>query len=270
MRALVLILALAGSALAEPARSWSESTFESNVKAAVSAAYPKAKITRFDDDAYRIERAPESTLEIRFTKAHALCRQAWSDCEAAVALALRALDQSAHPGELKVSQLRVVLRATGKVDEVRRRTPRVATRPFSSDAQWMLAADLPDLIRLDITPEQLKLSSADAWKTAIAASKPANVATAEAGPFLVYQADYAPSALQFPELLEAAVHAKHPDLKGHLLAVCPEENIVLYTIGGAAETKNLRAAAASGMKDSQMPLSTAVMEWRNGAWHELH
>jgi hypothetical protein len=269
MRALLLVLALSTTVTAGP-RTWSEAQFEPNVKAMLAAQFPGAKITRFDTDAYRIEPAHADQLEIRFTKAHAICRDAWTDCEAAVGVALRALDQSAHPGELKASQLRVVLRATGKVDEVRRRTPRVTTRPFSSDAQWLLAADMPDIIRLDITPEQLKLSAADAWKTAITASKPTNVATAEAGPFLVYQHDYAPSALQFPELLEAAVHAKHPDLKGHLLAVCPEENIVLYTIGGAAEAKNLRAAAASGIKDSQMPLSSAIMEWRDGSWHELH
>ncbi|MEO8550947.1 MAG: hypothetical protein ABI678_13270 [Kofleriaceae bacterium] len=266
---IVAVLVLSRGAVAAP-RAWSEAQFDTNVKALLAGQYPKAKITRFDDDAYRIERAPETNLEIRFTKAHARCREAWSDCEAAVALALRALDQSVHPGELKVSQLRVVLRATGKIDEVRRRTPRVATRPFSSDAQWMLAADMPDIIRLDITPELLKLSAADAWKTAIAGSKPTNVATAEAGPFLVYQHDYAPSALQFPALLETAVHAKHPDVKGHLLAVCPEENIVLYTIGGAAEIKQLRDAAAQGVKDSQMPLSTAIMEWRDGAWREVH
>lgn len=269
MRAFVVLVALTGSVFAGP-RSWSESTFDSNVKAAIAVAFPKAKITRFDEDAYRIERAPDTNIEMRFSKAHAACREAWSDCEAAVARTLRALDQTAHPGEVKVAQLRVVLRANDKIEEARRRSSRVTTRPFSSDAQWMLAADMPDIIRLDISPELLKLKADEAWKTAISASKPVDVATADAGPFLVYQNDYAPSALQFPDLLEAAVRSKHPALKGHLVAVAPEENIVLYTIGGAAEAKSLREAAASGMKDSQISLSAAVMEWRDGSWHELH
>ena len=269
MRGLVILIALCGIAGANP-RSWSEPQFEPNVKAVLADHFPGAKITSIDTDAYRIAPAHGDVLEIRFAKAHAECRDAWSDCEAAVARVVRALDESVHPGALQVGQLRVVLRATGKIEEVRRRSPRVTTRPFSSDAAWMLAADMPDLVRLDITPEQLKLTAANAWKTAIAASKPTDVVTAEAGPFIVYQNDYAPSALQFPALLEAAVRAKHPDAKGHLLAVCPEENIVLYTIGSAAQVKDLREAAASGNHKSQIPLSTAVMEWRDGSWHELH
>ena len=268
MRALFVLAALSAIASANP-RAWSEAKFESNVNAVLAEHYPGAKVASFDTDAYRITPVHGDTIEIRFAKAHALCRDAWSDCEAAVALAVRAIDQSMHPGKLEVSQLRVVLRATGKVGEVRKRTPRVTTRPFSSDAEWLLAADMPDIIRLDIAPEELKLTSANAWKTATAASKPGNVVSAEAGPFLVYQNDYAPSALLFPELLEAAVRAKHPDAKGRLLAVCPEENIVLYTIGGPAQVKDLRAAAVSGSKDSQMSLSTTVMELRDGTWHEV-
>jgi len=267
MRAFFVLAVLSAIASANP-RAWSEAKFESNVKEVLEEHFPGGKIATLDTDEYRITPAKGDVFEIRFAKAHAMCRDAWSSCEAAVAQVMRALDQGAHPSKLEVSQLRVVLRATGKIDEVRKRTPRVTTRPFSSDAQWLLAADMPDIIRLDIAPEELKLTTANAWKTATAASKPANVVSAEAGPFLVYQNDYAPSALLFPELLETAVRARHPDAKGRLLAVCPEENIVLYTIGGPAQVKDLRAAAASGSKDSQMPLSSTVMELKDGTWHE--
>lgn len=268
MRTQLLALSLVSAVAVAGPRKWSEAQFEPNVKAMLQSQYPGAKITRFEDDAYRVEKAPDLRLEVRFVKARAECREAWNQCEGSVQHVLAALVEAGHHDELKVAQLRIVLRANDKIAEIHRRGIATYTRPFSSDAQWMLAADNREMIRLGVTPEQVKLKPDEAWKAALAATTPTEVATAEAGPILVYQSDYAPSALLFPERLEAAVHKRHPELKGHLLAVCPEENILLYTIGGSAQVADLRSGAIRGAKDSQMPLSTAVMEWRDGSWHE--
>jgi hypothetical protein len=85
---------------------------------------------------------------------------------------------------------------------------------------------------------------------------------------LIYQDDYAPSSLLYPTLLVAAARDALPGRDGNLLVVTPEENIVLYTIGGAAEAAQLHNVAASVSRRSQIPLSSHVMEWTGSAWRE--
>ena len=250
-------------AAARPA--WSEQTFDDNVRAKLAARYPGAAITKLDGDTFRV-----MDFEVRFVKALAVCRDDWSRCEAAVDHTLVAIDEARRElaGAIAPAQLRVILRAKAKLAGAQRAP---AVQPFASDALWVLAADSPNTIRyVDADAVgALGLTVDDAWKRAIANTKPANVVTQASDWAVVYQDDYAPSALQFPALLEAAVRAHLPGKTGTLLAVCPEETIALFTLGGAPEVAALRQVAEAGAAESVSPLSTRVMAWRDGGWHEV-
>ncbi len=155
-------------------------------------------------------------------------------------------------------ELKIVLRAKAKIGSGPE-GDRVA-KPFSSDATWLL----------DASPGALGLPADEAWKAALESTKralPAEPFTLTNNVFIVFQHDDAPAVLLFPDLLLAAVQKHLPAHEGHLLAVAPEENVVLFAVGGPAEVALLRAAAQEG-KTSAHPLSGVVMEWDGQAWRE--
>ena len=76
-------------------------------------------------------------------------------------------------------------------------------------------------------------------------------------------------ALLDPAALEQAVHLRFPRRKGSLLAVCPDETIVLYTLGNRADAVELHDAAAHLAAQAPQPVSTQVMEWSHGAWQPV-
>lgn len=248
--------------------TWSEATFATNVRAELARRYPGATIDTLEEDRLRVRPRTGNDVEVSFAKAHAGCREDWADCGAAVEHTLTALAEIREPTPVTRAQLRVVLRATDKIANVKARAKAITVRPFSSDAQWMLAADLPEIVRLDVVGHDVGMSDDDAWQLAVANVKPTKVVTQAAQRFVIYQDVYAPSALLYPDVLIAAARQALPHQTGNLLVACPEENIVLYTIGGAAEAAQLRDVAASGAQDSTMPLSRHVMEWTGSAWRE--
>jgi hypothetical protein len=180
----------------------------------------------------------------------------------------------ARPGEaarsttITAAQLRIILRSNASVAATQASGRHVTARPFSSDAQWLLAADLPTIIRLDIGADELGMTADQAWRTAVGnMKKPATeLVTAASEGFIVYQDDYAPSALLDPAALDQAVRSRFPQRTGTLLAACPEENIVLYTLGGSAEVATLRNAITTVATRSERPLSAEVMEWTGTTW----
>jgi hypothetical protein len=274
MRSLLVVAILAGCHSApepvktEPVKTsprWSDATFDANVQAVLASRFKGKTISKMDgDDGYRVD-----TLEVRFTKARNECREDWSHCAESVERTLQAMDELQHPKPVTRAQLRVILRSNDKLAMVEARMKGVTTAPFSSDAQWVLAVDTPSMVGYDVKLDTLNLSADEAWKIAVENTKPANVVTTTSdNGTIVYQDVYAPSALRYPELLDAAARKAAPKRNGNLLAVCPEENIVLYTIGGPSEAAALQQAASSGAADSVMPLSTHVMEWSKGSWHE--
>jgi hypothetical protein len=253
-----------------PAESaWSEATFAANCRAELARRYPGAKIEAIDVDVLRVTPKSGDPLEVSFAKAHAACREDWTSCSPVVEHTLAALGEVLHATAPTRAQLRIVLRSAAKIAGVEAHVKDAIVRPFSSDAQWLLAADLPDVIRLGLAPHDLGLSADEAWRIAAANVKPASVVTSQAQGVLVYSDDYAPSALLYPELLLASAHKLLPGRMGNLLAVCPEENIVLYTIGGASDAAALHAAAVQGARGSMIPLSSKVMEWTGSAWREV-
>lgn len=252
-----------------PESAWSEATFAANCRAELARRYPGAKIEAIDVDVLRVTPKSGDPLEVNFAKAHAACREDWTSCSPVVEHTLAALGEVLHATAPTHAQLRIVLRSAGKIASVKAHVKDAVVRPFSSDAQWLLAADLPDVIRLGLAPHDLGLSADEAWRIAAANVKPASVVTSQAQGVLVYSDDYAPSALLYPELLLASAHQLLPGRMGNLLAVCPEENIVLYTIGGASDAAALHAAAVQGAQGSMIPLSSKVMEWTGSAWREV-
>ena len=166
------------------------------------------------------------------------------------------------------AQLRIVLRGNARIAATQARARQITARPFSSDARWLLGADLPGMIQLDITADDVGMTIDAAWRVAVANMKkpPAQLVTAASEGFIVYQDDYAPSALLDPAALEQAVRSQFPPRSGTLLAACPEENIVFYTLGGSAEVATLRDAITTVATRSERPLSAEVMEWTGSAW----
>lgn len=245
-----------------PLPAWSEQTFDANVQAKLTERFPGQQIENAGGDEFHVGQ----TL-VRFTKAHDACRQDWSQCEAAVEHTLDAVAEAKDAAPVGRAQLRVILRANAKIEQARK-LAKLTAQPFSSDAQWLLAADSPNAIRYDVTPESLGMSADEAWRVALENTKPQNLVTATASGVIVYQHDYAPSALRFPALMEETARKVLAGKTGTLLAVCPEENLVLYTIGGAREAAALHDAAEAGSAKSTIPLSTRVMEWRDGNWRE--
>ena len=243
--------------------AWSEQTFEANVQATLAERFPGQPITRVDDETFQV-----GTTQVRFAKARDACREDWAQCEAAVARTLDAINEIRNAGTIGRSQLRVILRSNRKVEYASART-KLTVQPFSRDAQWVLAADMPNTIRYDITAESLGMTVDEAWQVALANTKPSNLVTAVAsGVVVVYQDVYAPTALRFPALMDETARKALPGKTGKLLAICPEENIVLYTIGGAEEVAGLRSASAEVVAKSQIPLSAVVMEWDGSSWRE--
>jgi hypothetical protein len=270
MRSLVVVCIIACHSPKPPSAptvTWSEQTFDANVRAELARRFPKATVTPTDDVTYRVT-GPDIDVEVRFVKPRVACRADWSQCGAAVDVAVRAMSEVATRAPLKREQLRVVLRTNEKVAVVRAHVE-PTVRPFSADAQWLLAADLPNTIRLDVTAGELGISSDEAWKIATDNTRPTKVVTQTSNGVIIYQDPYAPSALLFPAVLDKAARELAPGKQGKLLAVCPEENIVIYTIGDAREATALRDIARSGMKESQMPLSPNVMEWTGGVWQSV-
>jgi hypothetical protein len=260
--------ATTGRSASEPA-SWSESTFDAKVLAEIQRQFPHATITRAGDDLYRIaQAAPPSTVEVSVAKSRRSCRDDWASCQRAVEWTLKAVNEASRHAPITSAQLRIVLRTNDKVAATSARGHAVLARPFSSDAQWLLAADLPTTIRLDVTPEELGMTGEQAWRTAVDNMKrpPAQLVTAASEGFIVFQDVYAPSALLDPDALLQAVRTAFPRQSGTLLAACPEETVVLYTLGGRDEVTALRSAISAVGLRSTSPLSADVMEWTDGAW----
>lgn len=261
------LLAACHSQTSSPAAAsaWSEETFAANVQARLTKAFPAAHVTHGEEESFHVD-----SIEVQLTKAHDECRKDWAHCEEAVAHTIAAIQEAKGTTPVTRTQLRMILRANEKVAIARgaAKANTIFTKPFSADAQWVLAADLPNTIRYDIPLTELGLDADAAWQLARDNTKPNKLVSAKAGDALVYQDVYAPSALLYPELLIEAVHKELPGNTGNLLAVCPEENIVLYTLGGAKQIAALRGVAEGGAKDSVMPLSTRVMEYTGGTWHE--
>ncbi len=251
-----------------PSPAWSEATFAANVRAELARRYPGATIDTVEEDRLQVRPKASDALEVSFAKAHAWCREDWAGCAKIVDRTLAAMAEAGQKAPVTRAQLRVVLRANEKIANVKARAKAITVKPFSSDAQWLLAADLPEMVRLDIAGSVLGISDDEAWRIATDNVKPASVVTQAAQGVVIYQDDYAPSALLYPALLVAAARQHLPGRAGNLLVAAPEENIVLYTIGGAPEAAQLRDAAAAGARDSKMPLSSHVMEWTGSAWRE--
>lgn len=255
-----------------PARAadtaWSESGFAAQLQAAIHRRFPAATTTPLDEDSYRIALPPPgSSVDVDFAKAHRSCRDDWASCQQAVDWTLQAVTDALQPPPVTAAQLRVVLRANPKVAAYQAQGA-LTTRPFSSDAQWLLVADLPTMIRFHVNLAELGMTDDQAWRTAIANMRkpPEALITTPADTAIVYQDVYAPSALLDPAGLEQAIRKQFPHRTGALLAVSPEENILIFTLGGREDAARLKAAVAEMAPHARLPLSTQVMEWSNGAW----
>lgn len=174
----------------------------------------------------------------------------------------------ARHASITAAQLRVVLRSNAAIAAASASGQRLTTRPFSGDAQWLLAADLPAALRIDVSPGELDMTADQAWRAAVDNMKrPAAALVTIAGDgFIVYQDAYAPSALLDPAALAQAVRDRFPQRTGTLFAACPEENLALFTLGGSAEVATLRNAITTVATRTMTPLSAEVMEWTGTAW----
>jgi len=251
--------------------AWSEAGFDARLVAAIRGRFPQATVTALDADYYRIAAPPPGpSLDVGFAKAHASCRDDWASCQRAVDWTLQAVAEVLQPPPTTAAQLRVVLRATSKVATYRTQGE-LTVRPFSSEAQWLLVADLPTTIRFRVNPAELGMTVDQAWRTAIDHMRkpPEALISGATDAAVVYHDVYAPSALLDPAALEQAVRIRFPRRTGALLAVCPDETLVLYTLGDRAAAAELRDAAGHLAAQRQQPMSTQVMEWSHGAWQPV-
>jgi hypothetical protein len=265
--------ASAAPAAPDPAANaaWSEASFDARLAAAIRGRFPEATVTPLEPDRYRVTAAPPGpSLDVGFTKAHAACRDDWASCQEAVDWTLQAMAEVMQPPPIAPAQLRPVLRTNAKVAAYRAQGE-LTVRPFSSDAQWLLVADLPTTIRFRVVPAELGMTVDQAWRTAIENTRkpPEALISGATDAAVVYHDVYAPSALLDPAALERAVRIRFPRRTGTLFAVCPDETVVLYTLGDRAAAADLRGAAAHLAAQAQQVLSTQVMEWSHGAWQPV-
>ena len=265
--------ASAAQAAPDPAANaaWSEPSFDARVLAAIRSRFPQATVTALEADRYRIAAAPPGpSLDVEFVKAHGSCRGDWASCQAAVDWTLQAVAEAMQPPPTTAAQLRAILRASSKVS-VYRTQGELVVRPFSGDAQWLLVADLPTTIRFRVKPAELGMTVDQAWRTAIDNMRkpPEALISGATDAAVVYHDVYAPSSLLDPAALEQAVRIRFPRRTGALLAVCPDETVVLYTLGDRADAAELRAAAVHLASQTPQPMSTQVMEWSHGAWQPV-
>lgn len=255
-----------------PRIDWSERSFAAEVERELVRRFPGANITPSGDVAFRVTGTEAKlALEVSFAKAREACRADWGACGGAVDHTLRAMSEARAHKPIAPAQLRLVLRTNAKVDRVKTVVPDTVARPFSHDTQWLLAADLPTTTQLGVRPDATGMTADQAWAVAAANMKrpAAQLVTATAGPFIMYQDDYAPSALLAPDVLLESANAHVPGRIGSLLALCPEENMLVYTIGGPAEITRLRELASDISAQATMPLSRVIMEWTGLAWREV-
>jgi hypothetical protein len=251
--------------------AWSEAGFDARLLAAIRSRFPQATVTALEPDRYRIATAPPgASLDVDFAKAHRSCRNDWEGCQAAVDWTLQAVAEALQPPPITAAQLRAVLRASPKV-AMYRTQGQLTVRPFSPDAQWLLVADLPTTIRFRVDPAELGMTVDQAWRTAIDNMKkpPEALISGATEDAVVYHDVYAPSSLLDPSALEQAVRIRFPRRTGALLAVCPDETVVLYTLGDRADAAELRGAAVHLSSQTHQLLSTQVMEWSHGAWQPV-
>jgi hypothetical protein len=253
---------------AVPGGAWSEASFDAELLAAIRHRFPDATVAPLDADSYRIAAPPPgASLDVAFTKAHRRCRDDWASCQTAVDWTLRAVAEALQPPPIQAAQLRVVLRGNPKVS-VYQQQGDLTVRPFSSDAQWLLVADLPTTIRFRVKPAELGMTLDEAWRTAERNMKkpPEALISGAIDAAVIYHDAYAPSALLDPAALEQAVRIRFPGRRGTLYAVSPEETVVLYTLGDPSDAAGLRAAAVHVSGQAQLPISNQVMQWSHGAW----
>jgi hypothetical protein len=251
--------------------AWSEASFNARLLAAISRRFPQAVVTALEADRYRIAAAPPGpSLDVEFARAHGSCRGDWASCQAAVDWTLQAVAEAMQPPPITAAQLRAVLRANSKVASYRTQGE-LTVRPFSGDAQWLLVADLPATIRFRVNPAELGMTVDQAWRTAIDNMRkpPEALISGAIDAAVVYHDLYAPSSLLDPAALEQAVRIRFPQKTGVLLAVCPDETVVLYTLGDRADAAELHAAAVHLASQARQPMSTQVMEWSRGAWQAV-
>jgi hypothetical protein len=267
----------APAAAAQPApdpsanAAWSEASFDARLLAAIRSRFPQAAVTVLEADRYRIAAAPPgASLDVEFAKAHGSCRHDWASCQAAVDWTLQAVAEALQPPPITAAQLRAVLRANPKIAAYRTQGE-LTVRPFSGDAQWLLVADLPTTIRLRVNPAELGMTVDQAWRTAIDNMRkpPEALISGATDAAVVYHDVYAPSSLLDPAALERAVRIRFPRRTGALFAVCPDESVVLYTLGDRAAAADLHEAAIHLSSQTQQPMSTQVMEWSHGAWQPV-
>lgn len=244
--------------------AWSETNLSQNIQARLAAKLPNSTIAESEALVFSVATAEGQTLSVRFTKAADECRLDWNNCEAAVEHVVNAAASSLTHAPIQSSQLRIALRSQAKIENARKIAPDLTARTFLANTHWMLVADYPDRIRLDVSGKDIGAVS-EAWALALTQTRPQNPVTEVASDFIIFQDAYAPSALLFPEVLEAALKKHLPTKKGKLLAATPEENILLFTFGGSAEAKALRELALAN-QDSQQALSSTVVEWNGKAW----
>ncbi len=265
--------ASAAQAAPDPAANaaWSEASFDARLVAAIRSRFPQAVVTALEADTYRIAAAPPGpSLDVGFARARASCRSDWESCQTAVDWTLRAVAEAMQPPPITAAQLRAILRASSKIATYRTQGELVV-RPFSGDAQWLLVADLPTTIRFRVDPAELGMTVDQAWRTASDNMRkpPAALISGATDAAVLYHDVYAPSSLLDPAALEQAVHIRFPKRTGALLAVCPDETIVMYTLGDRADAAELHAAAVHLAAQAPQPMSTQVMEWSHGAWQPV-
>jgi len=251
--------------------AWSEASFDARLLVAIHSRFPQAVVTALEADRYRIAAAPPGpSLDVGFARAHDSCRGDWASCQAAVDWILQSVAEVMQPPPITAAQLRAILRANSKVATYRTQGE-LAARPFSGDAQWLLVADLPTTIRFRVNPAELGMTTDQAWRTAIDNMRkpPEALISGAIDAAVVYHDVYAPSSLLDPAALERAVRIRFPGRTGALLAVCPDETLLLYTLGDRADAAELRGAAVHLASQTRQPISTQVMEWSHGAWQPV-
>lgn len=278
-RCLLPILALAGCSFLSPEPG---GDLAQRLASAARQAHPDWGITVVDADQVDVLRPGEEPLHMFLDNLRSICEGSAEDCEQAIAMRVRGLDELDAGDHPTVEQLRPVLKPADYMAEVDRLSAeetdpsvaagnRVLRAPFVGDLSVVWVLDMPTSMAL---ANQSVLDDLGLTQEALAARALQNLDDC-CGAFPVQPVPDVPGVYQVwaGDSYEAARLLLHDrwgplveTVPGQLVVVAPNRDTVLFAGSEDGAALSVLASAAEEMSQDAYPLSSQVLLWQPEGW----